>query len=87
MGEYLYEKNAFSTSLLFVRYVNPTTNSLIVGRMRLCPYEQVFNSKLKAYSESGLMVEYTDLGPNQDLYRKIIAIGKTELEKYKHFNH
>lgn len=55
--------------------------------MGLCPHEQVFNSKLKAYSDSGLLVEYTDLGPNQELYRKIIAIGKTELEKYKHFNH
>lgn len=71
----------------YTYYVNPTNNSLIVGRMGLCPHEQVFNSKLKAYSDSGLLVEYTDLGPNQELYRKIIAIGNTELEKYKHFNH
>lgn len=67
----------------YTYYVNPTNNSLIVGRMGLCPHGQVFNSTLKAYSESGLIVEYTDLGPNQELYRKIIAIGKTEVEKYK----
>lgn len=71
----------------YTYYVNPNNNSLIVGRTGLCPHEQVFNSKLKAYSESGLIVENTHLGPNQELYRKIIAIGKTEVEKYKHFKH
>lgn len=46
-------------------------------------HSTIYDDNLKSYSETGKFIRYTDIGEHQDLYRRIIDIGKAEFIKYQ----
>lgn len=67
----------------YTYYVNPYNSCLIVGRSGLTSHSTIFDDNLKSYSETGRFIRYTDMESNQELYRRIINVGKKEFEKYQ----
>ena len=67
----------------YTYYVNPYNDCLIIGRSGMTSHSTIYDDNLKSYSETGKFIRYTDIGEHQDLYRRIIDIGKAEFIKYQ----
>ncbi|WP_346660613.1 hypothetical protein [uncultured Veillonella sp.] len=67
----------------YTYYVNPYNDCLIIGRAGMTSHSIIYDDNLKSYSETSKFVRYTDMGEHQDLYRRIINIGKKEFAKYQ----
>lgn len=63
-------------------YVNPYHNCLIVGKAGMASHGYVYSTKLNSFKHTGDIVYYTDMGPYQDMYRKVINVAKKEFANY-----
>ena len=68
----------------YLFYVNPYHDSLIIGREAgVASHVNPFVAESKPFDKTGEFIRYTDMQSNQDLYRKIIDVAKTEFSKYQ----
>lgn len=68
----------------YLFYINPYHDTLIVGREAgVASHVNPFVAESKPFDKTGEFIRYTDMQSNQDLYRKIIDVDKTEFNQYQ----
>ena len=68
----------------YLFYVNPYHDAVIIGREAgVASHVNPFVTASKPFDKTGEFIRYTDMGVNQDLYRKIINVAKAEFNQYQ----